>query len=58
MDKCKSEQGSIIGAWMQFNKIGDPTWHYVEFGCGQLALDMFFDFVKISNGKHLNTKLF
>ena len=59
MEEIKCKEGDTIkGMWCQFGIIGDPTWHYIELGCGQLALDIFFDLIKISNNKHLNTKLF
>jgi hypothetical protein len=55
--ECKRGE-RIKGIWCQYNKIGDYNWYYIERGCGQLALDIFYDLIKISNNKHLNTKLF
>lgn len=56
--ECKSvEYGSITGMYCQFNKIGDSNWYYVEFG-DLLAVNIFFDLIKLYNGKPLKTKLF
>lgn len=55
--ECKVGYGSIKGIWFQFNKIGDNNWYYVETD-NQLAMDLFFDFIKISNGYTLKKQLF
>jgi hypothetical protein len=59
MQKIKWEKnGEHLGFWIRFNKLNAPTWYDFEFEYSELALDIFYDLIKVSNNKHLNTKLF
>jgi hypothetical protein len=52
------KNGKHLGFWIRFNKLNDPTWYDFEFGHGELALDIFFDLIRLSNNKRLSIKLY